>query len=310
MNKYEIIALSQIKNNRLENELRFERLMDELRKDKAFAEAESERDTIRFKIAKLRFQNADLGSLYDDLALAEKRLFSRLSELGYTEGALTPAYNCMECKDTGYANGNLCRCVRSLAYTLIKGNCSTLVTELDDFGAIDYSFIPEADRARYRATANILAKFAEKFPDIKSSILLISGEQGTGKTYLMSVLANALMKKCAGVLFYNAVQINEIFLKYHLAPIEEKDDIFSPLVEADFLVIDDLGAENFRNNVTETYLYELLVLRDSRLTGVTTNLSSPQILSRYGSRISSRLFSKNDSYGINLEGQDLRFIKR
>ena len=125
MNKYEIIALSQIKNNRLENELRFERLMDELRKDKAFAEAESERDTIRFKIAKLRFQNADLGSRLRRFSPCGKRLFSRLSELGYTEGRPHPRLQLYGVQGYGIRKRQPVQMRGSLAYTLIKGNCST-----------------------------------------------------------------------------------------------------------------------------------------------------------------------------------------
>lgn len=310
MNKAEAIALSKIRSRKLDNELKVEALLAELRQDGQFASAENERDTIGFKIAKMRYQKKDLGNLNADYERAKKLMIERLCQLGHQPEELTPAYACDLCKDSGFVDGKLCDCVKTLAYQLLKDNCKTLLTDMDTFNAIDDTIIPEADRERYRISAVILGRFADKFPHNKSNILMLSGKQGTGKTYLMSVLANAIMKKRMGVLFYNSVQLNEIFLRYHLAPIEEKENLFAPLVEADFLAIDDLGAENLIKNVTETYLYAVLVLRESKLTGITTNMSPSHLLERYGHRIASRLCAKNNSYIIHFEGTDLRFQKK
>lgn len=310
MNKAEIAALSKIHNARLDNRLKTEELLSALRTDSQFAAAENERDSIRFKIVQMRYHNQDFSTLNEALAQAEQKLLSRLAILGYTPQDLQPIYNCPLCQDNGFAEGKLCRCATLLAYKLLKDSCSPLITDIDDFGVLDYSVIPAADRERYKISAAILGKFADKFPDNKSNIVMLSGKQGTGKSYLMSVLTNALMKKCVNALFYNAVRLNEVFLRYHLSPIEEKEGVLSAIINADFLVIDDLGAENLINNVTETYLYELLVLRENKATGITTNMSPSQLLDHYGHRIASRLCSIDSSYIINFEGADLRLIKK
>lgn len=310
MNKAEITALSKIHNARLDNRLKTEALLSALRADEQFAAAENERDSIRFKIVQMRYRNQDFSTLNEALIQAEQKLTARLIALGYKPQDLQPIYNCALCKDSGFVDNKLCKCVTSLAYTLLKDSCSPLITDIDDFGALDYSAIPPPDRERYKISAAILGKFAERFPDNKSNILMLSGKQGTGKSYLMSILTNALMKKCFNALFYNAVKLNEIFLRYHLSPIEEKEDVMFAIINADFLVIDDLGAENLINNVTETYLYELLVLRENKATGITTNMSPSQLLDHYGHRIASRLCSIDSSYIINFEGADLRLIKK
>jgi len=307
MNKAETSALSRIKNRKLDAELKTAELLDRLRKDAVFAALESQRDMIRFKIAGLRSHNIDLGTLKAEYDAKNAELLARLAVLGHRPEELLPQYVCKKCRDTGYTEGRLCECVRLAAYKTLKDNCRVLATGIDDFSKIDYSFVPETDRAAYKQAADILNRFLHKTAQSKISVLGLSGKQGTGKTYLMSVLANGFMKQCAAVLFYNSIQLNDIFLRYHLAPIENKEDLFAPLAEADFLVIDDLGAENLINNVTETYLYELLILRADKVTGFTSNMTALQLLDRYGHRIASRLCSKENAFILQLDGSDLRF---
>lgn len=307
MNKAETAALHIIRNRRTNAELRTAELMDALRKDPVFAKAENERDAIRFQIARMRSKNLDCGDLNAKYEEANAKLLARVKELGHKPEELLPRYECKKCGDTGFVEGRLCECVRQTAYKSLKDNCRLLATSIDDFSKVDYSFVPEASRGAYKAAAEILNKFLKRSTQSKISVIGLSGRQGTGKTYLMSVLANAMMKNCATVLFYNAVQLNEIFLRYHLAPIEEKEELFAPLADADFFVIDDLGAENLLNNVTETYLYELLVLRADKVTGFTSNMNALQLLDRYGHRIASRLCSKENAFIIQLDGGDLRF---
>lgn len=310
MNKTEALALIRIKSRKLDADLKVETLLEALRRDGEFASAENERDGVGFQIAKLRYRNDDIGSLKDRYSLAEKRLRERLAELGHKPQDLVPAYSCKHCGDTGFENGKLCACVRREAYLMLKDNCKTLSTDIDDFAKISYDILPEAERGGYKKIAEALGKYSKQYATSKIKIIGLSGKQGTGKTYLMSVLANALMKSCALVVFYNAVQINDIFLKYHLAPVEEKEEIFAPLLETDFLVIDDLGAENYIKNVTETYLYELLVMREGKATGFTSNMNAEQIFEHYGHRIGSRLCSKENSFIVNFGGSDLRFARK
>ena len=126
---------------------------------------------------------------------------------------------------------------------------------------------------------------------------------------MCSVVSNVMMKKGYTVLFLNSCELNELFLKYHLADIALKGDIIYPVYQCDLLVIDDLGMENIYKNVTVPYLYSLIINRRQKHTIITTNLSHSQIAERYDFRISSRLMDKNLTINVPVLGEDLRLKK-
>jgi DNA replication protein DnaC len=105
-----------------------------------------------------------------------------------------------------------------------------------------------------------------------------------------------------------AFGFNNCVLKYHTTFDEQKLTHMEPLLDADLLVIDDLGTESILKNVTHEYLYVVLNERmnSKKLTVVTSNLSREGIRERYGERIYSRLFDKNLGYADILGGTDLR----
>ena len=83
-------------------------------------------------------------------------------------------------------------------------------------------------------------------------------------------------------------------------------------IDADILLIDDLGSEPVLKNVTVEYLYTILNERlvKNRATCISSNLDSPtKILDRYGERIYSRLANKLLSLNILFTGKDNRTQK-
>ncbi len=132
------------------------------------------------------------------------------------------------------------------------------------------------------------------------------GDTGTGKTFMASIVNNILAKKGYSTLFLNACDLNDIFLKYHLADIDDKQAIFAPLIFCDLLIIDDLGSENILNNVTTPYLYKLIINRHKKNTIITTNLDPDKMAERYTKRVSSRLLDKNIAKNVTIQGIDLR----
>ena len=206
----------------------------------------------------------------------------RLKELGYTSDDLKPHYYCPLCKDTGTVNGEDCVCLKELEYAQLRAGSLGVPTEADAFDENLLKGIPESMRPSYSKAYAILAKYAADFPDNKISVIGLCGPVGCGKSFAAGVLANAVMRKGYSVLFINAVQLNELFLRYHRAPVGEKADIFSPLKECDLIVIDDLGAEPLFNNVTANYLYGLLSSEREGRFVITTNLDFDSLRSRYG----------------------------
>lgn len=303
-------ALAEITAKRKERERKAESLKNELRADDTYRALESKRDAIIFSIARLNSQNADLGNLNSDLEETKRLIALRLKELGRDESELSALPDCTVCFDRGTVNGRICECVEKLAYKLLREDCGGLVTELSDFAEADLSLIPEAVRPGYAKGYRLMEKFAESFPDNKKKILGLFGPVGTGKSFCASILANSLMKRDFRVLMYNAVRLNELFLNYHLAPIERKAGLTAPLYDCDLLIIDDLGAEPLLSNVTAVYLYALLAERQDKSIVVTSNLSVESLRERYGERVMSRLSDKSRSYFIYFNGPDLRLIEK
>ncbi len=306
MNKQFQEAFNIVRARRVANELKRKTTMATLRGDDEFKIVESDRDTLGFEIARLMSLNANVGILNEQYDALNAKLIARVKALGYSEDDLENHYVCQHCKDIGMVGGENCTCVKQLVFDMLSGNCVGRVTDIDNFDAIDMNFYPAEYKNDMAKRLKWFKKYAENFPHIEYKYLVLSGRVGTGKSFTLSVLANELMRKGLSVLMLNSQQLNRLFLKYHLASVEQKEDIFAPLVDCDLLIIDDLGTENIMNNVTVNYLYELIASREQSPIAVTTNLGSEQILARYGQRIYSRLFQRGKCLAINFDGVDLR----
>ena len=82
--------------------------------------------------------------------------------------------------------------------------------------------------------------------------------------------------------------------------------------QADLLVIDDLGTEPMRKNVTKEYLLILLNERiaKGKSTIITTNLNPEQVLEKYEERIFSRMFNKRETLILQFVGKNQRLKRK
>ncbi len=306
MNKYFQEAFNIVRSRRQQAEGLLEQTLRTLRQDDLYAKAESEMDTLGFELARLMSQNSDYSSLKAKYDNSVKAVAERAYALGFTDKDLKINHYCDRCKDQGMVDGKDCVCVKQLVFDMLSRNCVGRTTEIDSFEKVDTSFYPEEYKSVMEKRLAWLKKWGESFPTPQYNYVVLSGKVGTGKSFSMSVLANVLMSEGLAVLMLNSMQLNRLFLQYHLAPIATKEDIFAPLLDCDLLIIDDLGTESLTNNVTINYLYELIAMRDNMPIAVTTNLGSEQILARYGQRIYSRLFHRGKCMAISFDGIDLR----
>ena len=222
-------------------------------------------------------------------------------------------YDCPVCKDTGHTNGKICACVKQ-----------TLFEKLRKLSGIDnklfYTFEMHSE-ALFKGTSQekrinnlytFLKKYSADFPDVKHLNITLSGGTGTGKTFALTALANAVIEKGFMTCYLTAFDMHNAFMKYHISPLDEKSLYLDNLLNADLLVIDDLGTEPVFKNVTLEYLYLLITERTKRVlaTCISTNLQPDGIIDRYGQRIFSRLMDKSNSLLIDMNGDDLRLLKR
>lgn len=234
-------------------------------------------------IKKAQGQENSLDSARTQLAMCAKRA-------GITQSTVEPPFRCTLCGDTGYVNGKYCKCVVN---RVIRSNSQNLVLPHTDF----YSAKETAPKAISKVYTQAEA-YIKEFPACIKPFFIIAGSPGTGKTVLASAIATELMSRGASAVTVSAFDFVKRAKDYHTQfAIDDYVDLFSPMLECDVLVIDDLGTETMLKNVTREYFYTVINERYLRKknTVITTNLSPNELLSRYGEAVFSRFYNKINS---------------
>ena len=212
---------------------------------------------------------------------------------------LNPNYDCKICNDTGVVGGRICKCLLNE----LNMKMSLQSSSQTDFKSFDDAKKEIMDANDIKAS-EWLKTWCVRYPNVTKLNINIIGGAGCGKTFLLECIANEMMRKGAVVCYKTAFEINELARLYHIG----KSYDFSDCLNADVLLIDDLGTEPILKNVTKEYLYNLINIRqiNNKATLLSTNLSLDNILDRYDERIFSRLANKNLSTTIQLVSQDKR----
>ena len=231
-----------------------------------------------------------------------------LLSMGLSKSDLKPNYFCKKCGDTGYVGSKQCECLKKeISKELIT--LSGIDTKTFARFGNDYSIFRNPDKIKY--IYDKMKKFVDSIDTTPIDTILIFGNTGVGKTHLLQCMTTRSIESGRYIKYTTAFGYNQEMLKYHCAKLEEKDEIMSPYLNAEILFIDDLGAENKINNVTNEYLYLVINerMQNHKKTVITTNLDFKQIQDSYGERIFSRLMHKKQSFKINFDGDDLRIKK-
>ncbi len=156
-------------------------------------------------------------------------------------------------------------------------------------------------------------RFSEAFPVVQKGLMLI-GPPGIGKTHIaVSVLRNAIGRTGARGLYYDTrALLKDIRSTYNPLTRTAEMDVIRPVMEAEILVLDDLGAERLTDWVEETM--SLLVntrYNERRPTIFTSNYEDiPEegeinsLIARVGFRLHSRL--KEMCEFLEYDGPDYR----
>lgn len=263
---------------------------------------------VESEVRKLELDFAHGKTTQEELNLAYEKRNTVIEKLGVKD-KLYPAVHCAKCNDTGRVNGKICSCVKSVTFSQKSDN---IQFPLRIFSQIDLSLFGSEQSAQfYLETAKHLSLIAQKGDESKRKNINLIGSSGTGKTFLASCFASAVLATGRSVVFITAFSFVDRALKYHTTFDESKNDYLSSLIEPDVLIIDDLGTENMFRNVTAEYLYHIINERQlkGRTTVITSNLSIDAIAVRYGERIASRLFDKKLCYTREFNFTDLRKIQ-
>ena len=247
-----------------------------------------------------------------------------LDKLNVKKDFFIPDYSCKLCNDTGYLiddNAIMCTCLKQklLNVQYNKSNISSLEQENFDNFNIDL-FSDEKDEKKYNSNISpkeniekikdIALNFIDNFEDPQEKNLLFTGNTGLGKTYLTNCIANELLKQGKTVLYQTAPVMLDSILDYRFGKNNEFN--YNDLLNADLLIIDDLGTE-CSNNMKFSELFNILNTRllnqNNHVTKtiISTNLSLNHLFKTYDERIFSRLVGY---YNIcRFFGEDLRYKK-
>ncbi len=248
-----------------------------------------------------------------ELQAKEKQL---LREAGYPDDYLELRYTCPLCKDSGFVNGVRCKCLREEMQKLsIQELNRSSPLETSRFEDFDLSFYPDSidpengqnPRLFMQKVLRYCRQYADNFTPHSPGIFMY-GETGLGKTHLSLAIAGKAAEKGYSVIYGSAQDLLRQVENEHFGRTESVGTL-ETMLNADLLVLDDLGAE-FSSNFTQSIVYNIL---NSRISAgkpliVSSNLTIQEFNEKYTRRIVSRLFSQ--LIQIRFIGKDVRQLKR
>jgi DNA replication protein DnaC len=156
-------------------------------------------------------------------------------------------------------------------------------------------------------------RVADAFPDVSKGLFL-EGQPGVGKTHLaVAVLKQAIQTTGARGLFYDTRDLLRVIRStYDPATRTTELDVLRPVMNAELLVLDDLGAEKTSEWVDETmnlivntrYNERRLTLFTSNYPDIPDDTEPNSLLFRIGARMRSRLHEMCDF--VVLDAADYR----
>ena len=274
------------------------------------------------EIASLSIQKARclLGATDADLnlkdaieALGEERI-ALLSMHGFPEDYLQMHYDCPQCKDSGYIDGQKCSCFKKASVELLydQSNIKNVLKGTDfSFFSLDYYDGSSGDlNARELATTalNSAKEFVTDF-SISFNNLFLYGDTGMGKTLLSHCIAKNLLNRGYSVLYFSAFELFDQMAKGTFSYKVEDASRNEPIFDCDLLIIDDLGTELTNSFVTSSlFLCINERLMRQKATIISTNLALENFSEIYSERIFSRISSNYTM--LKMIGDDIRIQQK
>lgn len=248
--------------------------------------------------------------------LAEKAQL--LVEAGYSSDYLDVHYRCPICQDTGYVEGQKCRCLQQklIEQAYDKSNIKSLL-QRENFSTFNLHRFsndpvpgePLTPLENIKLVRDRVFNYINDFPKSQPGNLLFYGTTGTGKTFFCNCIAKALLDRGYTVLYMTAYELCSAFEAYRFRdkgrPTSEDGSIQDLIQNIDLLIIDDLGTEfSTALSVSDLFycLNQRILLQKSTI--ISTNLGLSQISKVYSDRTFSRISGNYQL--LKLFGPDLR----
>lgn len=252
-----------------------------------------------------------------NLALQQERA-QLLTGMGYPADYLEERPACPLCGDTGYHDGQVCRCLREYYK---KAQLSELSKMLDmggqSFETFSFDWYSDQRGERKRSPRenmernfDICQDYARHF-SMAADNLLLTGQPGLGKTFLSASIARVVSDRGFSVVYDTAEHIFSQMEEEKFRPDESaaaREDV-ARYLNCDLLIMDDLGTEMLTSFV-QSALYQLINSRlmAGKKTVISTNLAPQQLGERYSPQIQSRL--EGEYRVLPFFGDDIRKLRR
>lgn len=221
---------------------------------------------------RLRSGNAreTMEALKNENLSLQKQFADLLAAHGLTRADIEPQYTCKRCEDTGYVDGRICSCYRSLLKQIAYENLNRIspltLSSFEDFSLLYYSDVSSKRRA-FRPPTN--AQHLRLLPALRRQLQkgqrqpVFTGATGLGKTHLSLAIAAEAINKGFGVVYGTARTFALSLERERFTRTEESGgDTLDLLNDCDLLIIDDLGMEISSSYITAT-IYNVI---DTRIT--------------------------------------------
>lgn len=231
---------------------------------------------------------------------------------GYPADYMEPHYSCPMCSDSGYINGRRCDCFNALLgkYSIesLNQNSQMKLYSFDSFSLDHYPIEYNGQKCRETMTQiyNYCRNYAQSF-SLNSKSIFMLGLTGVGKTHLSLSIAKEVIEKGFNVAYDSIVNYLRVIEKEHFGKADT--DTLQLLLDADLLILDDLGAE-FESGFYVSVIYNIINTRLNygKPTIISSNLTPAELQKRYDDRIVSRLLAMYDY--LKFTGNDIRQIKK
>ena len=241
-----------------------------------------------------------------------------LKKAGLSTGCMDATFNCPECKDTGWHNGQKCRCYHEKMQKLIFRRSNINADKMHSFDNFRLDLYSDSPSGEYgfspRENAMAILETAKNFSKLKddgSRQLLFYGTTGLGKTFTSECIAREFIKKGKDVFYTSAPKLFTIFEDYKFGrnTSDEARRTIEYISNVDLLIIDDLGTE-FRTPYVDSILFDLIntAVSENRYMIVSTNLTTDQLESTYSPRITSRIMGNFET--VLFFGDDIRLKRK